>query len=101
MHHWTRRSACGGEAFADLAAEPIAQGAATRLEEMRWAAHELRNDLLLELGRHREIVGEIGAMLAAQPLRERFHEQLIIALYRCGRQADALRAYDTGAGDTC
>ncbi|HVM52254.1 MAG TPA: BTAD domain-containing putative transcriptional regulator [Acidimicrobiales bacterium] len=83
-----------GEALADVAGEAFALAAATRLEEMRWSAHELRNDLLLALGRHRDVVGEVGSLAADQPLRERFHEQLMIALYRCGRQADALRAYE-------
>jgi predicted ATPase/DNA-binding SARP family transcriptional activator len=83
-----------GDAFADLAGSLISQGAAIRLEEMRWSAHELRNDLLLRLGRHRDVVGELSSQLAAQPLRERLHEQLITALYRCGRQAEALRAFD-------
>jgi predicted ATPase/DNA-binding SARP family transcriptional activator len=84
-----------GDPLADVAGEPFARGAATRLEELRWSAHELRNDLLLGLGRHRDVVGDLGRLIAGQPLRERFHEQLMLALYRCGRQADALRAYGT------
>lgn len=82
-----------GEALSDVAGEPFTQGTATRLEEMRWSAREQRIDLLLALGRHREAVGELGALVSEQPLRERFHEQLVLALYRCGRQADALRAF--------
>ncbi|MEO8185524.1 MAG: BTAD domain-containing putative transcriptional regulator [Deltaproteobacteria bacterium] len=82
-----------GEALSDVAGEPFAQGTATRLEEMRWSAREQRVDLLLAVGRHREAVGELGALVSEQPLRERFHEQLVLALYRCGRQADALRAF--------
>lgn len=84
-----------GEALSDVAGEPFAQGTATRLEEMRWSAREQRIDLLLAVGRHREAVGELGALVSEQPLRERFHEQLVLALYRCGRQADALRAFET------
>jgi predicted ATPase/DNA-binding SARP family transcriptional activator len=83
-----------GEALSDVADEPFAQGTATRLEEMRWSAHEQRIDLLLTLGRHREVVGGLGALISEQPLRERFHEQLVLALYRGGRQADALRAFE-------
>jgi predicted ATPase/DNA-binding SARP family transcriptional activator len=84
-----------GEALADVAGESFAQGTATRLEEMRWSAHEHRIDLLLTIGRHREVVGELRTLVSEQPLRERFHEQLVLALYRCGRQADALRAFET------
>jgi predicted ATPase/DNA-binding SARP family transcriptional activator len=84
-----------GDALSDVAGEPFAQGTATRLEDMRWRAHEQRIDLLLTMGRHREAVGELGALVLEQPLRERFHEQLVLAMYRCGRQADALRAVNT------
>jgi predicted ATPase/DNA-binding SARP family transcriptional activator len=84
-----------GEPFFDIAGHSIVQGVTTRLEELRWIGHELRTDLLLALGRHREAVGELSQLVAAQPLRERFREQLIVALYRCGRQADALRAYES------
>ena len=83
-----------GEALSDVAGESFAQGAATRLEEMRWSAHERRIDLLLIIGRHREVVGELGVLVSEQPLRERFREQLVLALYRCGRQADALRGVE-------
>lgn len=83
-----------GEALSDVAGEPFAQGTVTRLEEMRWSAREQRIDLLLAVGRHREAVGELGALVSEQPLRERFHEQLVLALYRCGRQADALSAFE-------
>jgi predicted ATPase/DNA-binding SARP family transcriptional activator len=83
-----------GEALSDVAGEPFAQGTATRLEEMRWSAHEQRIDLLLTVGRHREAVGELRTLVSEQPFRERFHEQLVLALYRCGRQADALRAFE-------
>ena len=83
-----------GEALADVAGEPFALGEIARLEELRLVGIELRNDLLLELGRHHEVVGEISALIREHPLRERLHEQLLLALYRSGRQADALRAYD-------
>ena len=83
-----------GEALSDVAGESFAQGTTTRLEEMRWGARERQIDLLLTLGRHREAVGELGVLVSEQPLRERFHEQLVLAMYRCGRQADALRAFE-------
>lgn len=84
-----------GEALEDVAGEPFAVGEITRLEESRWAAIEARNDMLLAIGRHAEVVGELSQLVKRLPLRERFHEQLMLALYRSGRQADALRAYAT------
>ena len=83
-----------GDALADATGEPFAEAVTIRLQAARLNAYELRFDLLLGLGRHREVVGEVGDLIAEHPLRERFHEQLMIALYRCGRQADALRAYE-------
>src|SRR5262249_29864523 len=83
-----------GEALADVAGEEVARGEITRVTELRWVALEMRSDALLALGRHRESVGDLAALVELHPLRERFHEQLIIALYRCGRQADALRAFE-------
>ncbi|MDQ3895850.1 MAG: winged helix-turn-helix domain-containing protein [Actinomycetota bacterium] len=82
-----------GDALEDVAGEPFAIGETTRLEESRWAAVEVRNDVLLALGRHAGLVGELGQLVDRLPLRERLHEQLLLALYRSGRQADALRAY--------
>jgi predicted ATPase/DNA-binding SARP family transcriptional activator len=82
------------DALADVIGEPFAIGATARLEELRLTALELRHDLMLALGRHHELVGEITALIREHPLREQLHEQLLVALYRCGRQADALRAYD-------
>ncbi len=63
------------------------------LEDMRLAALECRIDADLRLGRHAELVGELEALVARHPTRERFVEQLMLALYRCGRQTDALDAY--------
>lgn len=83
-----------GQAVADFADEPWARGAAVRLDELRLAAEEARFDLLLDAGRHSVIVGEISAAVDAHPLRERFAAQLVLALYRCGRQSEALRAFD-------
>ena len=82
-----------GEPLADVADEPFAAPEIRRLDELRLAAAELAIDADLAAGRHQEIVGEIDALLADNPLRERLHAQRMLALYRCGRQAEALEAY--------
>jgi len=82
-----------GEALADLPLDAF-RGDATRLTELRWETIEARNEVLLALGRHHEAVGDLVRLTDEQPLRERWHEQLVLALYRAGRQADALRAFD-------
>jgi len=82
-----------GPALADFAYESFAQAAIARLEEIRLAALELRIDADLALGRHDELVGELEALVAEHPLRERFRSCLMTALYRSGRQAEALDAY--------
>ena len=83
-----------GPALQDVADQPWARGFATRLDERRLAAIEdrLRADLLL--GRHDLVVGELHDLVAEHPLREALCEQLAIALYRSGRQAEALRVID-------
>ncbi|MFP5378075.1 MAG: BTAD domain-containing putative transcriptional regulator [Acidimicrobiia bacterium] len=82
-----------GPAFADFAFEPFARAEIARLDALRAAAEDLRVDARLALGRHAEVVGELEARVAASPLRERAWAQLMTALYRDGRQADALRAF--------
>jgi len=82
-----------GPPLADLAGESFAQPAIERLDEMRLVALELRVDAELALGRHAELVGELEQLVAEHRLRERFHGQLMLALYRSGRQADALGVY--------
>ena len=82
-----------GPALVDFAYESFAQGAIARLEEIRLAAIELRIDADLALGRHAELVGELEELVAQHPLRERLRRCLMIALYRSGRQAEALDAY--------
>jgi DNA-binding SARP family transcriptional activator len=82
-----------GPALADFAYESFAQTAIARLEEIRLAAVELRIDADLVLGRHDELVGELEALVAEHPLRERLRRHLLTALYRSGRQAEALDAY--------
>ena len=69
------------------------QSDVTRLEDLRLSALEWRIDADLALGRHREITGEIEALVQTHPLRESLRGQLMVALYRSGRQADALAAY--------
>jgi YVTN family beta-propeller protein len=82
-----------GPALADVAYEAFAQGEIARLEERRTSALEQRIDADLALGRHADLVAELEALVAQHPLRERVRAQLMVALYRCGRQADALAAY--------
>ncbi len=81
-----------GPPLADLAGEPAGQAAA-HLGELRLAALEERIDADLALGRHSALVAELEALVAHEPYRERLRGQLILALYRSGRQADALEAY--------
>jgi YVTN family beta-propeller protein len=82
-----------GRALGDLSGESFAQVEAGRLEELRLGATEDRIEADLALGRHADVVGELEALVAAHPLRERLDGQLMIALYRSGRQAEALDAY--------
>jgi DNA-binding SARP family transcriptional activator len=85
-----------GPALADLMSEPFAQAEILRLEELRLAALELRIETDLALGRHRELVGELEVLVHEHPLRERPRAQLMLALYRSGRQAEALDLYREG-----
>ena len=82
-----------GPALADLAYEPFAQTEIARLEELRLSAFEERIEADLEMGRHTHIVPELEALIREHPLRERPRAQLMLALYRSGRQADALEVY--------
>ena len=82
-----------GPALADFSYETFAEAAIARLEEIRLAALELRVDLDLAVGRHDELVGELEALIAEHPLRERLRGHLMTALYRSGRQAEALETY--------
>jgi DNA-binding SARP family transcriptional activator/DNA-binding beta-propeller fold protein YncE len=82
-----------GPALADFAYESWAQAEIGRLDELRLACLAGRIDSDLDAGREAELVGELEALVAAHPLRERFRAQLMLALYRSGRQADALDAY--------
>jgi len=80
-----------GPALAGLE-EPFARDAAVRLDELRVDCAEVRMAAELELGRHHEVVAELELLARRQPLRERLHAQLVVALYRCGRPSDALAA---------
>ena len=82
-----------GAALSDVALEPFAQAAIPRLDELRLATLEERIDVDLALGRHGRLVGELRELVGQHPLRERFRLQLMLALYRSGRQAEALEAY--------
>ena len=82
-----------GPALADFTYAPFAQTEIARLDELRLVALEERIDADLALGRQAELVAELEAIVDSQPLRERPRAQLMLALYRAGRQADALAAY--------
>jgi DNA-binding SARP family transcriptional activator len=82
-----------GPALAEFADQPWAQAEAARLEELRLAATEALVELRLAAGGHAGLVGELEGLVAAHPTRERLRGQLMVALYRSGRQADALGAY--------
>ncbi|MFI9079472.1 BTAD domain-containing putative transcriptional regulator [Streptomyces sioyaensis] len=81
-----------GEPLAGLAG-PYAETQRTRLDEWRLSLTEARLELILESGRHADVVSELTALTAAHPLRERLRELLMLALYRSGRQAEALAVY--------
>jgi len=82
-----------GPAPADFALDTFAQTEIARLDEVRLSALADRIDADLALGRHEELVSELEALVAENPLRERLRGQLMLALYRASRQADALEVY--------
>src|SRR5580765_5806586 len=82
-----------GPALVEFAYESFAQAAIARVEELRLLALERRVEADLALGHHGDLVGELEALILEHPLRERLREQLMLALYRSGRQAEALEAY--------
>jgi DNA-binding SARP family transcriptional activator len=87
LHLWR------GPALADVANESFAQDEIRRLEELRLDAQEARIDADLALARHGEVIAELDQLIAQHPHRERQHGQLMVALYRSGRQVDALAVY--------
>ena len=82
-----------GPALAEFAAEPFAASEGARLEELRLLALEERLEADLALGRHADLIGELELLVEQHPLRERFCLQLMLALYRSGREAEALGVY--------
>jgi DNA-binding SARP family transcriptional activator len=82
-----------GAPLADLAYEPFAQREIARLEELRVRALEQLIGAKLALGSHADVVSQLEMLIAEHPYRERLRAQLMLALYRCDRQADALQAY--------
>ncbi len=82
-----------GTAYGEVADEPFVRAEARRLMEMRLTALEIRFDAELTVGRHREIIGELGNLTDANPMREQLWSQRMLALYRAGRQAEALRVF--------
>jgi DNA-binding SARP family transcriptional activator/tetratricopeptide (TPR) repeat protein len=82
-----------GPPLADLASEQFVQAEIARLDEMRVVCLEERAERELAAGRHTELVGDLEVLVSEHPFRERLRGQLMLALYRSGRQADALEAY--------
>lgn len=85
-----------GPAYGELADHPALHGEAVRLDGLRLSAMELRFDADLALGRHTELVDELAGQLVLHPLRERLRGQLMLALYRADRQAEALQTFRDG-----
>ena len=85
-----------GPALAEFAVEGFAREEIARLEEERIRAVEMKAEAELALGRHARLVGELRALVAANPLRERLRGHLMLALYRSGRQGEALRVFQEG-----
>ena len=83
-----------GPPLADFEYDAFAQGEIARLEELRLVAVEEQIDVELALGRHGDITARLYCLVAEHPLRERLRADLMLALYRSGRKADALRVYD-------
>ena len=82
-----------GPALAEFVNEPFAQIEGGRLDDLRVAALEERIEADLALGRHAELIGDLEALIASNPHRERLREQQMLALYRSGRQTEALEVY--------
>ena len=82
-----------GHPYADIEAHGFLDGEITRLTELRLAALENRIDADMRAGRHREVIAELDALTVEHPFRENLRALHMLALYRSGRQAEALRAY--------
>ena len=90
---WAALAVWRGAPLVDFTTEPFAQREIARLEHLRLAALEARIEADLRLSPHTDLLGELEALTAANPLHERFWAQLMLALYRSGRQSEALGAY--------
>ncbi len=86
-----------GPALTDIADRPYAQSEIARLEDLRLQALEGRLDADLAVGRHLDVIAELKGLVVEHPLRERFWYQLMLVLYRAGRQGEALQAYQTAS----
>jgi predicted ATPase/DNA-binding SARP family transcriptional activator len=84
-----------GRAFGELAYEDFVRAEAERLEELRLLALEQQSEAQLRLGRHAAVLGSVRELAVAHPLRETMQAQLMLALYRCGRQTEALDIYSS------
>ena len=84
-----------GSPLADLGGEPVAEAEAPQLEDRRLQALELSNDAQLAPGRHEQLIPGPEQLIASEPNRERFRAQHVLALYRSGRQKEALEAFRT------
>ena len=82
-----------GHPYADVEAHGFLDGEVTRLTELRLAALEARIDADMRAGRHREVIAELDALTVEHPFREHLRALHMVALYRSGRQAEALRAF--------
>jgi DNA-binding SARP family transcriptional activator len=82
-----------GPAYSEVRDEPFARAEVRRLDELRLAATETRIDAELTMGRHHTLIGELETLASEHPMRERLWSQRMLALYRCGRQAEALRVF--------
>jgi DNA-binding SARP family transcriptional activator/tetratricopeptide (TPR) repeat protein len=87
-----------GSPLADIACQALQLAEPPRLEEERLQAIQWRMEAGLQLGQHDLVIPQLRSLTAEHPLREALHGQLMVALYRCGRQADALTAYRTARG---
>ena len=88
-----------GDPLCDVASDALDRAETQRLTELRLQAVELRIDADLYLGRHAQVVAELERLIAAEPLRESLRAQLMLALYRSGRQGDSLAAYQRARDD--
>lgn len=87
-----------GQPYEDVDAHGVLEAEVVRLQELRAAALAARIEADLQLGRHDELIGELEALIAEHPYNERFRRQHMLALYRAGRQKDALDSYNRMRG---